>query len=120
MDPSVHWLTRSSGILLHPTSSPGPYGIGDIGPTARSWIDTLEKAGQSWWQVLPLGPTGQADSPYSALSAFAGNPILVSPEILEKDGLVPKSALESAKFSPGKVDYGNVQKYKLWLHDTAF
>jgi 4-alpha-glucanotransferase len=64
---------RGSGLLLHITSLPSPYGIGDVGPAALSWIDRLEQAGQSWWQVLPLGPTGCGNSPYQPLSSFAGN-----------------------------------------------
>src|SRR5438477_653564 len=73
---------RSAGILLHPTSLPGPYGIGDLGPAAYGWIDALAQAKQRWWQILPLGPTGYGDSPYQAFSAFAGNPFLVSPQYL--------------------------------------
>ncbi len=117
---SSTWLTRSAGLLLHPTSLPGRFGIGDLGPVAFSWVDTLAAAGQSWWQVLPLGPTGQGDSPYSAFSAFAGNPILVSPELLERDGLVPKSALDGHDFPTSKVDYQNVHKFKDWLLAQAF
>src|SRR4051794_28724837 len=113
------WLTRSSGVLLHPTSLPGRFGIGDVGPTARAWVQALAKAGQSWWQVLPLGPTGEGDSPYSSFSAFAGNPLLVSPEWLAKDGLASGASLDAAKFEPGRVDYENVQKYKNWLLDQA-
>jgi 4-alpha-glucanotransferase len=111
---------RSSGILLHPTSLPGPFGIGDIGPTAYAWLNTLIKAGQSWWQILPLGPTGQGDSPYSALSAFAGNPLLISPELMVRDGLIAQSMLDAAQFGPGRIEYGHVQKFKYWLLDTAF
>ena len=66
-----------AGALLHPTSLPGRYGIGDLGPAARSWVDALARARQSWWQILPLGPTGFADSPYQCFSAFAGNPLLI-------------------------------------------
>ena len=73
---------RSSGILLHPTSLPGPFGIGDLGPEAYKFIDFLVEAGQSLWQVLPLGPTGYGDSPYACYSAFAGNTLLISPEQL--------------------------------------
>ena len=69
---------RTSGIILHPTSFPGPDGIGDLGPQAYSWIDFLESAGCTIWQTLPLGPTGYGDSPYQCFSAFAGNPYLVS------------------------------------------
>ena len=64
---------RASGVLLHVTSLPSPYGIGDMGPAAFAWVDRLHEAGQSWWQALPLGPTGYGDSPYQALSSFAGN-----------------------------------------------
>jgi 4-alpha-glucanotransferase len=80
-------MIRSSGILLHPTSLPGPFGIGDLGPEAYKFIDFLAAAGQSLWQVLPLGPTGYGDSPYASYSAFAGNTLLVSPESLVEDGL---------------------------------
>ena len=77
---------RSSGILLHPTSLPGPYGIGDIGPEAFRWIDFLAASGCNLWQVLPLGPTGYGDSPYQCFSANAGNPLIISPEaLLEED-----------------------------------
>ena len=73
---------RSAGIILHPTSLPGPFGVGDLGPAAYAWVDLLAGAGQKWWQVLPLGPTGYGDSPYQCFSAFAGNPLLVSPQML--------------------------------------
>src|SRR5205085_1804421 len=73
---------RSAGILLHPTSLPGPYGIGDLGPSAYGWVDALIHAKQTWWQILPLGPTGYGDSPYQCFSALAGNPHLVSPQFL--------------------------------------
>src|SRR5262245_11172458 len=72
--------SRSAGILLHPTSLPGQYGIGDLGESAYRWIDKLAQAKQTWWQMLPLNPTGLGDSPYSSFSAFAGNPLLVSPD----------------------------------------
>src|ERR1022692_1324054 len=64
---------RSAGVLLHPTSLPGPFGIGDLGPSAYAWVDALVQAKQAWWQILPLGPTGYGDSPYQCFSAFAGN-----------------------------------------------
>ncbi|MEP6705746.1 MAG: 4-alpha-glucanotransferase, partial [Acidobacteriota bacterium] len=79
---------RGSGILLHPTSLPGEYGIGDLGPQAFRFVDFLARAKQTYWQVLPLGPTGWGDSPYSSFSAFAGNTLLVSPEKLIDDGLL--------------------------------
>src|SRR5215216_426979 len=76
----VNLVKRLSGILLHPTSLPGPYGIGDLGPEAYKFVDFLVASGQSLWQVLPLGPTGYGDSPYACYSAFAGNTLLVSTE----------------------------------------
>jgi 4-alpha-glucanotransferase len=82
---------RASGVLLHVTSLPSPYGIGDLGPTAVAWIDRLHDAGQGWWQLLPLGPTGYGDSPYQPLSSFAGNVLFISPAWLIEDGLVRAS-----------------------------
>src|SRR6266700_1785464 len=80
--------SRASGVLLHVTSLPSPYGIGDVGPVAVAWIDRLHEASQRWWQALPLGPTGYGDSPYQSLSSFAGNPLLISPDWLIEDGLL--------------------------------
>src|SRR5574341_202 len=91
---------RSAGILLHPTSLPGPYGIGDLSAGALAWVDALVRAKQKWWQILPLGPTGYGDSPYQCFSAFAGNPYLISPELLLKDGLLAKTDLSSAPHFP--------------------
>src|SRR5258708_19429415 len=73
---------RASGILLHPTSLPGPHGSGDLGAAARRFVDFLAAAKQRWWQMLPVGPAGYGESPYSAESAFAGSPLLVSPQSL--------------------------------------
>src|SRR6516165_11139389 len=89
---------RSAGILLHPTSLPGPCGIGDLGPAAYAWVDALARARQSWWQVLPLGPTGYGDSPYQSFSAFAGNANLISPDALAQDGLLEQADLAGANF----------------------
>ena len=89
---------RGSGILLHATSLPSPYGVGDLGPTAISWIDRLEEAGQSWWQSLPLGPTGYDNSPYQPLSSFAGNALLISPQWLVEDELLTASDCEHPPF----------------------
>ena len=75
-------MKRTAGILMHPTSLPGKYGIGDLGPEAYKWVDLLHNTGVGIWQVLPLGPTGFADSPYQCFSALAGNPNLISPELL--------------------------------------
>jgi 4-alpha-glucanotransferase len=103
---------RAAGILLHPTSLPGQYGIGDLGPATYSWIDALVHARQKWWQILPLGPTGFGDSPYQCFSAFAGNPFLVSPQLLVQDGLVNAGDLEGLRFPEAKVDYGAVIPFK--------
>src|SRR5262245_7265148 len=111
---------RSSGILLHPTSLPGPYGIGDIGPNAYAWIDALASARQSWWQVLPLGPTGYGDSPYQCFSAFAGNPYLVSPDGLVRDGLLRQNDLAEMTFPEGPVDYGPVIQRKQQMLTRAW
>jgi len=80
-------MTRSSGILLHPTSLPSPFGIGDLGEDAYKFIDFLHEAQQKYWQILPLGPTGYGNSPYMCYSAIAGNPLLISPVKLLDDGL---------------------------------
>src|SRR5947208_10694344 len=103
---------RSAGLLLHPTSLPGPFGIGDLGPAAVAWIDALARAKQAWWQVLPLGPTGYGDSPYQSYSAFAGNPSLISPELLLRDGLLVQAELDALRAAPGPVDYTAVDPAK--------
>jgi len=111
---------RASGILLHPTSLPGRFGIGDLGADAMEWIDFLEASGQKLWQVLPLGPTGYGDSPYQCFSAFAGNPYLVSPEGLVTDGLLDESDLASAPAFPAdRVDFGAVIGWKIPLLERA-
>ncbi len=112
---------RASGVLLHPTSLPGPYGIGDIGPEAFKWVDFLAETGSSIWQVLPLGPTGYGDSPYQCFSAFAGNPFLVSPDaLLAEDLLHPNDLGEKIRFPIDQVDFGAVIPYKLSLLDRAY
>jgi 4-alpha-glucanotransferase len=114
-------LTRSSGIILHPTSLPGPDGIGDLGPEAYRWVDFLDQAGCSIWQVLPLGPTGYGDSPYQCFSAFAGNPYLISPALLLDAGLLSTADLaDRPSFPIDKIDYGPVIEWKLKLLDRAF
>ncbi len=98
---------RSSGILLHPTSLPGRYGIGDLGDNAYRFVDWLVEHGQSIWQVLPLGPTSYGDSPYQTLSAFAGNPNLISLDKLVEDGLLIEDDLSDVPgFPTDSVDYG--------------
>ncbi len=114
-------LTRSSGVILHPSSFPGPDGIGDLGPEAYRWIDFLSAAGCSLWQVLPLGPTGYGDSPYQCFSAFAGNPYLVSPVILLDQKLLSiKDLADRPSFPEHTVDFGPVIQWKLRLLDRAY
>ncbi len=112
---------RASGILLHPTSLPGPYGIGDIGPAAHDWLEFLAESGCSLWQVLPLGPTGYGDSPYQCFSAFAGNPYLISPDLLLKEGLLhPNDLVDRPQFPDGQVDFGAVIPWKLGVLDRVY
>lgn len=103
-----HTFARSAGILLHPSSLPGPFGVGDLGPEAFRWVETLAAAKQRWWQVLPLGPTGYGNSPYQSFSAFAGNVNLLSPELLVRDGLLPDGFFAGQSFPGGRVDYDRV------------
>jgi 4-alpha-glucanotransferase len=106
---------RSSGVLLHPTSLPGRFGIGDLGPEALRFLDFLGAAGQRLWQVLPLGPTGYGDSPYQCFSAFAGNPLLISLERLVSDGWLSDDETGPA-WPPGDVDFPSVIAHRraLW------
>ncbi|MBD2020205.1 4-alpha-glucanotransferase [Leptolyngbya sp. FACHB-36] len=113
-------LHRVSGLLLHPTSFPGRFGIGDLGPEARQFIDFLADSGQQLWQVLPLGPTGFGNSPYMCYSALAGNPMLISPERLRHDGLLDDGDLANfPEFSPDRVEYDRVVAAKTPLLQTA-
>ena len=112
---------RSAGVLLHPTSLPGKYGIGDLGDDAFKFVDFLKEAGQTLWQVFPLGPTGYGDSPYQCLSAFAGNPLLVSPDKLEEDGFLSSNDLsDKQEFNPIQIDYSETLNYKKSLLQKAF
>lgn len=112
---------RSSGILLHPTSLPSPYGIGDLGKESYRFIDWLASTGCKLWQVLPLGPTGYGDSPYQCFSAFAGNPYLISPDELIADGLLNEEDLDELKDLPAsRVDFGLLIPKKLDLLQEAF
>src|SRR6185503_691619 len=103
---------RASGLLLHVTSLPSPYGIGDVGSAALSWIDRLEAVGQSWWQALPLGPTGYGNSPYQSLSSFAGNGLLISPDWLIEDELLRASDCQPGSLPQTEVDYNAVIPFK--------
>lgn len=114
---------RGSGILLHVTSLPSPFGIGDMGPWAYKFADFLMETKQSFWQMLPLNPTEiyHGNSPYHSTSAFACNPLLISPELLVKDGLLTEADLESApEFPKGRVDYPSVVTYKEKLFEGAY
>ena len=111
---------RASGVLLHVTSLPSPYGIGDVGPAALAWIDQLHDAGQSWWQALPLGPTGYGNSPYQSMSSFVGNGLLISPDWLIEDGLLRASDCTAPSFSATAVDYGMVIPFKHRLLEKAW
>jgi len=112
---------RAAGILLHPTSLPGPFGIGDIGPAAFRWVDFLAETGCGLWQVLPLGPTGYGDSPYQCLSAFAGNPYLISPEILLAEDLLHSDDLvDHPEFLDKEVDFGELIPWKLGVLDRSY
>jgi 4-alpha-glucanotransferase len=113
---------RASGLLLHVTSLPSRYGIGDMGPAALAWIDRLEQAGQGWWQSLPLGPTGYGNSPYQPLSSFAANALVVSPDWLMEDGLLQPDECRPAAFPQHETDYNAVIPFKhrilkaAWAH----
>jgi 4-alpha-glucanotransferase len=100
-------IPRSSGLLLHPSSLPGRFGVGEIGPEAHRWLEVLAGMGQRLWQTLPLGPTGYGNSPYQSLSSFAGNPLLISFEALVTDGvLLPKDLAMIPVFPEDRVDFG--------------
>ncbi|NLE77240.1 MAG: 4-alpha-glucanotransferase [Chloroflexi bacterium] len=112
---------RRSGILLHPTSLPGRFGIGDLGDGATRFVDFLAAAGQTYWQTLPLAPTGYGDSPYQGLSALAGNPLLVSPERLVQAGhLTPSDLRETPNFPDDQVEYGPAIAHKSDLLARAY
>lgn len=112
---------RASGVLLHPTSLPGEFGIGDFGDEAYQFVDFLEKSGQTYWQVLPLGPTGYGDSPYQCFSAFAGNTNLISPQKLADEGfLIQEEINQKPNFPVGKVDFGAVYEWKNELLKKAY
>lgn len=132
MDPSEHRTAtvsssvfplgyRASGILLHVTSLPSPHGIGGFGPEAITWIDRLADAGQTWWQILPIGPPDKGNSPYTPLSTFACNPLLISPEGLVADGLLTDSDCQiDHPFPEDRVDFDRVIQWKQTLLASAF
>lgn len=116
----VKLMGRRSGILFHPTSLPGPFGIGDLGPTAHEFVDVLAAMGQRIWQILPLSPTSYGDSPYFSPSAFAGNPFLVSPERLFEAGYLDRADLVPVPGDPAHIDFGAVSAHKAAILDKAF
>jgi 4-alpha-glucanotransferase len=111
---------RASGVLMHVTSLPSPYGIGDVGPAALAWIDRLREAGQTWWQALPLGPTGYGNSPYQSLSSFAGNGLLISPDSLIEDGLLQNGDCAGHASAAATIDYQSVIPFKHRLLEVAW
>ena len=114
---------RSSGILLHPTSLPSQFGIGDLGQTAYEFVDFLERSGQRLWQVLPLGPTGYEHSPYTMnFSAFAGNPLLISLEQLAQEDLLDWAQLSPLvdQADPNRVDFDRVIPHKTHYLKQAY
>ena len=112
---------RASGVLLHVSSLPSPYGIGDVGPAAFAAVDRLQAAGQSWWQALPLGPTGYGNSPYQCLSSFAGNGLLISPDWLIDEGLLRAGDCDEGRsFPKNAVDYNAVIAFKYKLIERAW
>lgn len=117
----MNQLQRLSGILLHPTSLPSPYGIGDLGKDAYEFIDFLEKSGQHLWQILPLTPTGFGDSPYQSFSAFAGQPLLISPEHLKELGFIEEDELKDCPVTDEEqIDYGVIIPWKQNIYRLAY
>jgi 4-alpha-glucanotransferase len=114
-------MDRISGVLLHPSSLPGNHGIGDLGPAAKDFLQRLADANQRIWQVLPLGPTGYGDSPYAPFSSFAGNELLISPQVLADEGLIDQRQLIAASSFPrDRVDFGALIPWKRnLLHEAA-
>ena len=113
-------LRRSSGVLMHPTSLPSRWGVGDLGSSARAFVELMAEAHQSLWQTLPLTPVGTSGSPYSPHSLYAGNPLLLSPEILEEQGLLRALPSPTTTDDPGRVSYQECLTFKRSLIQSAF
>jgi len=113
---------RSSGILMHITSLPGPYGVGTMGKAAYRFIDFLQKAGQKYWQILPVGPTGYGDSPYQTYCTYSGNHYLIDLDLLVEDGLLQQEEITSVHWceNPVRVDYGTLFEQRLPVLRKAF
>ena len=115
------FFPRASGVLLHPTSLPSEYGIGDFGKRAYEFVDFLVAAKQTYWQILPLGPTGYGDSPYQSFSAFAGNTNMISPELLVDVGFLTLDEISrKPDFPATRVDFGKLYDWKNWILGLAF
>ena len=113
-------LERGAGVLLHLTSLPNAYGIGDLGPSAYGFLEAMARARQSWWQILPLGPPGAGNCPYNCYSAMAGNTNLISPDLLYRDGLLSRADLRHDKFPADHVDFAPVTRFKNMLLSRAW
>ncbi len=114
-------FSRASGVLLHPTSLPSEFGIGDFGEQAYKFVDFLADAGQTYWQILPLGPTGYGDSPYQSFSAFAGSTNLIAPQKLVRDGFLTDEEInQKPDFPVGRVDFGKPYDWKNWILGLAY
>lgn len=115
-------MDRSSGILLHISSLPSPYGIGTLGKEAYAFADFLKAAGQTYWQLLPLGPTSYGDSPYQSFSTFAGNPYFIDLDLLIADGLLEGAELEGIDWGgdPRHVDFGRIYENRFAVLRRAF
>ena len=115
-------MKRSSGILMHISSLPSPYGIGTFGQASYDFVDQLVRAGQHYWQVLPLGPTSYGDSPYQSFSAFAGNPYFIDLDKLADEGLLDRDWIASIQWSDGdrQVDYGTIFVQRFPVLRAAF
>lgn len=114
-EPDVPRVHRASGLLMHISSLPSRFGIGDVGPVAMAFLDRLRESGQRYWQILPVGPTGYGNSPYQSASTFAGNPLLISPEVLGEAGLVDEPECVAVMMADGPVEYDAVHRNKLAL-----
>ena len=115
-------MNRSAGVIMHISSLPGKFGIGTFGKEAYKFVDFLSRTGLTYWQILPLGPTGYGDSPYQSFSAFAGNPYFIDFDMLNEEGILAKSDYENEDFGQDKesIDYGLLFKTKYKILKKAF
>ena len=115
-------MDRGAGILLPITSLPSKYGIGCFSKSAYEFVDWLKEAGQSYWQILPLGPTSYGDSPYQSFSTYAGNPYFISLEALIEEGVLTEEECDEADFGeePGTIDYGKMYESRYPLLRKAY